>query len=116
MSTAFHPQMDGQMERMNRNMGQILRMAIWPDKKDWTEMVDMMEFALNSSVSSTMGYAPFELNGGYMPQIMTEIRNPKSTSKGIKEFAGRSLMNLAAAHNVIIEARMFQTFHINQRR
>ena len=76
----------------------------------------MMEFAINSSVSSTTGYAPFELNGGYMPQIMTEIRNPESMSKGIKEFAGRALMNLAAAHDAIIEARTFQTFHANRRR
>ena len=77
-------------------------------------MVDMMEFAINSSISASMGYAPFELNGGYMPQIMTELRNPETTNEGIKEFMGRALMHLAAAHNAIIEARTFQTFHANQ--
>ena len=69
MSTAFHPQMDGATEWANRSIGQILRMIINDDQKNWADKCPMVEFALNSSVSATTGFAPFKLNQGYMPQI-----------------------------------------------
>jgi hypothetical protein len=116
MSTSFHPQTDGQTERANRNIGQILRTAVRPDQKDWTEKIDMIEFAINSSVSATTGYAPFELNNGHMPRIMKDIPSAETTNKGIKEFAAQALTNIAAAHDAIIEARTFQAFHADQKR
>ena len=115
MSTSFHPQTDGQTERANRSIGQILRTMVRPDQKDWIEKIDMVEFAINSSVSATTGYTPFELNG-HMPRIMKEFRNTETTSRGIKEFAAQALMNVASAHDAIIESRTFQTFYTNQKR
>ena len=116
MSTSFHPQTDGQTERANRNIGQILRTAVRPDQKDWIEKIDMVEFAINSSVSKSTGYAPFELNNGYMPQMLKEFRDNGMTNKGIMEFAARAKTNIAAAHDAVIEARTFQTFHANKKR
>ena len=69
MSTAFNPQMDGTTEQANCSIGQILRLIINDDQKNWADKCPMVEFALNSSVSTTMGFAPFELNQGYMPQL-----------------------------------------------
>ena len=85
MSTAFHPQMDGATEWANRSIGQILRMIINDDQKNWADKCPMVEFVLNSNVSATMGFTPFELNQGYMPQIGM----PTSfdiTFKGVKQF------------------------------
>jgi hypothetical protein len=116
MSTLFHPQTDGQTERVNRSIGQILRTAVHPDQRDWIEKIDMVEFAINSSISASTGYAPFELNGGYMPQIMKEFPKEKIMSKRIREFAAQALINLASAHDAIIEARTLQMFYANQKR
>ena len=69
MSAAFHPQMYCTTEWANCSMGKILRMIINDDQKDWAAKCPMVEFMLNSSVSTTTGFAPFELNQGYMPQI-----------------------------------------------
>ena len=83
MSTAFHPQTDNATEQANRSIGQILRMIIDDDQKNWADKCPMVEFALNSSVSATTGFTPFELNQGYMPQI----RMPTSFDtmfKGVK--------------------------------
>jgi hypothetical protein len=99
-----------------RAAGQILRTAVRPDQKDWIEKIDMVEFAINSRVSTTTGYAPFELNNGYMPQMMKEFRNAETTSKGIKEFTAWTLQNIATTHNTIIEARAFQMLYANQKR
>ncbi|KAF9464046.1 hypothetical protein BDZ94DRAFT_1308298 [Collybia nuda] len=56
-----------------------------------------------------MKYAPFELNAGYMPAMIKEIRADDVILKGIRSFATQALQNLADAHNAIIEAQVFQT-------
>ena len=115
MSTAFHPQTDGSTERTNHSIGQILRTVVRDDQKDWAHKCPMVEFAMNSNVSSTMGFAPFELNQGYMPQ--TGIPTTVDTHfRGVKQFAEQARLNLLAAHDVIIENRVLQTFHANKKR
>jgi len=76
----------------------------------------MTEFAINASVSKTTRYAPFELNGGYMPSMLKEVRNNEGIVKGIKEFVLSALTNLADVHDAIIEARTFQMERANKRR
>jgi hypothetical protein len=116
MSTSFHPQTDGQTERANRNVGQIFRAVVWHDQKDWVDRVDMTEFTINASVSETTKYAPFKLNGGHMPSMIKELRSDEVIPKGIKAFVDQALQNLAEAHDLIIEARVFQTRNANTHR
>ena len=73
MLTAFHPQTDGVMEWANRSIAQILWTVVANDQKDWSSKCLMVEFAINSSVNATTGYAPFELNYGYMPWLGQHI-------------------------------------------
>ena len=40
------------------------------DQRDWAHKCPMVEFAMNSNVSSTTGFTPFELNHGYMPRVL----------------------------------------------
>jgi hypothetical protein len=116
MSTSFHPQTDGITERVNRSIGQILRSMVKADQKDWVEKCPMMEFALNSSINESTGYAPFELDGGYMPSMVREYPSDAKVSPGVREFADRALQHLSDAHDSLIEARVKQTFHANKHR
>ena len=114
VSTAFHPQMDGTTEQANHSIGQILRMIINDDQKNWADKFPMVEFALNSSVSTTTRFTPFELNQGYMPQIgMPTSFN--TTFKGVKQFALQVKWDLMAAHDVIIVNHVQQMFHANKK-
>ena len=81
--------------------------------KDWVDQVDMTEFVINASITETMKFAPFELNGGYMPSMIKEIRPDNAIPKGIRAFAETALQNLAEAHDAIIEAQVFQTNRAN---
>ena len=110
MSTS---QMDGQTEYANHNVGQIFHTIVHNNQTDWIDQVDLTEFTINSSVSGTTKYAPFELNNGYMPSMIHEIQSDNVAPKGIKDFAKQALQNLADAYNVIIEARVFQPHHAN---
>ena len=58
MSTIFHPQTDGATEQANRSITQILHTVVSNDQKDWSSKCPMVEFAINSSVNTTTGYAP----------------------------------------------------------
>ena len=85
MFTAFHPQMDGATERANRSIAQILQTVVDNDQTNWSEKCSMAEFAINSSVNATTGYAPLELNYGYMPRSGQHI-STSTTFKGVKQW------------------------------
>ena len=75
----------------------------------------MTEFMINMSMSETTQYALFKLNMGYMPLMIKEIQKSDIMVKGIRSFAADALQNLAAAHDVIIEARVIQTHIANKK-
>jgi len=86
MSTSFHPQMDGQTDCANQSVGQIFRTMVRHNQKDWVDRVDMTEFAINAGVSGTTRYAPFELNGGYIPSMIREFQFDSLIPKSIWSF------------------------------
>jgi hypothetical protein len=117
MSTAFHPETDGASERAIRSIAQILRAMIRPDQKDWYKKIPLVEFAINSSISKSTGFAPFELNYGYMPVLTNGLKkSTQQVPKGIKDLIDTARNNLMMAHDAIIESRVNQTFHANKRR
>jgi len=113
MSMSFHPQTDRQTECINRSVGQIFHTVVRPGQKNWVDRLNLTEFAINASISETTKYAPFELNGGYMPSMIKEIRTDGIIPKGIQTFAQQALQNLADVHNAIIESQVFQTHNAN---
>ena len=73
MSTTAHPQTDGQSERTNRTLLQILRHFVNNYGSDWTQHLPTVEFAINSSVLKSMTKAPFELVYRYLPRSLPPI-------------------------------------------
>lgn len=67
-STAFHPQTDGQTERVNQVLEQYLRHYCNDLQNDWTSYLDLAEFAYNNSVHTSTKFTPFEANYGYHPR------------------------------------------------
>jgi hypothetical protein len=65
MSTAFHPQTDGQTERANRTLEEQLRSYINDRQSDWDEHLSALELAFNNSKHASTGFTPFQLNAGH---------------------------------------------------
>ena len=117
MSTAFHPQMDGASECAIHITAQILHAMVQPDQHDWAKKVPMVKYALNSSISSSTGFVPFELNYGHIPIVMSCMdKGVMSSPPGVKDFMQQVLENLAMAHDAIIKSRVRQTYHANKRK
>ena len=67
MSTAYHPQTDGQTERMNRILEDYLRHFVAPNQNDWDDCLVHAEFAVNNAFQESIGASPFFLNYGQHP-------------------------------------------------
>lgn len=80
LSTAYHPQSDGQTERVNRILEQYLRCYVNSEQSNWTELLPMVQFSYNSQDHSSTGMSPFKANYGYYPswdiQQEEEAENP----------------------------------------
>ena len=64
LSTAFHPQSDGQTERFNQVLEQYLKCYVSNHQDDWVKWIKMAQFAYNNQDHSATGYSPFFVNFG----------------------------------------------------
>jgi len=69
LSTAFHPQTNGQTERVNQELEQYLRMFIDHRQEQWPEWLRTAKFAYNNKVHSSTKMLPFKANYGQDPRM-----------------------------------------------
>eukprot|EP00798_Chlamydomonas_sp_ICE-L_P001723 gene1723-biopygen14553 len=67
-STAFHPQTEGQTERMNRVIEDMIRHHVGPYHNDWDQSLALVEFAINNSWQEFIQNTPFRAYLGYDPR------------------------------------------------
>ena len=72
MSTSDHPETDGQTERVNRVLEEILRGYV-QSHTDWSEFLPMVEFAINDVVHASTTHATFFVNGLSHPRLLTHL-------------------------------------------
>ncbi|KAL5590159.1 uncharacterized protein BROUX77_007036 [Berkeleyomyces rouxiae] len=81
LSTAFHPQTDGQTERVNSILEQYLRGYTNYRQDNWADLLPLAEFSYNDSESSSTMLTPFFANHGFHPRSGRESL-PVSVEKG----------------------------------
>jgi len=69
MSTAYHPQTDGQTERLNSLLEQYLRSYINYNQDDWVSWLPLAEFAYNNSCHASIKDSPFRIVYGLDPRM-----------------------------------------------
>ena len=118
MSTAYHPQTDGQTERANRTIEQILRNYISYRQDDWDEHLTFAEFAYNNAVQSSTQISPFKLLLGQDPLLPADLLTQKETSHvpAAQEMIDSMATLLNAAKSNIQQAQQQQAKYANQRR
>ena len=77
LSTAYHPQTDGQTERLNRTLEQYLRCYVNYPQDNWVSLLPLAQFAYNSAVQESTGISPFYANYGFQPEI---YRTPREAT------------------------------------
>ncbi|QRW26782.1 Transposon Tf2-1 polyprotein [Rhizoctonia solani] len=68
-STAYHPQTDGQTERIQREVEVFIRMFGNHRQSNWVSLLPIAEFALNNLKQTSTGKSPFQICYGMNPQF-----------------------------------------------
>jgi hypothetical protein len=89
LSTAAHPQTDGQTERINQIVEQYLRHYINQLQDNWVELLPLAQFAYNSATTSTTKQSPFFAIYGYEPQAYYESLPDDTIAESAEQKATR---------------------------
>ena len=87
MSTAYHPQTDGQTERINGVIEQYLRNYVNYQQGDWVTLLPMAQFAYNNGENATTGMSPFYANYGRHLDIIGKPNNKEPEAPRAKTYA-----------------------------
>ena len=77
ISSAYHPQIDGQTERTHRTIEQILRAFVHKKHSDWYDYLPLAEFSYNNSKHASTSFTPFEALYGISPITPPTLLNPQ---------------------------------------
>jgi hypothetical protein len=107
MSSAFHPETDGNTERVNRVLEDMLRHYVDPTQANWDSLLPLVEFAINDSVHESVGSTPFVLNYGKRPQLPADLvlrgeESPGTASKSTNDTADNLTERI---HSVVSDAK-----------
>lgn len=80
LTTAYHPQADGQTEVLNHNLEVALRAYIGPSRNNWSELLDVLALSYNTNIHTATNFAPAYLLRGYHPLTGSRLRTEQ---KGI---------------------------------
>lgn len=82
MSSAYHPQTDGQSEAVNKSLEMYLRCFTFDNPKAWSKALNWAELWYNSSFHTSIGMTPFKaLYGRHPPMLTRYIASVTDTPK-----------------------------------
>lgn len=91
LSTAYHPQTDGQSERTIQTLEDMLRACVLEFDGSWDSHLPLIEFAYNNSYHSSIGMPPYEMLYGRRCRTPTCWLEP-----GEKQYAGPDIVQMTA--------------------
>ena len=94
----YHPQTNGQTERVNQSIEQYLHIYINYQQDDWESLLPLAQYVYNDTSHSATKRTPFFANFGYHPQFQTNlIRSMKVRDAAAKDF----VQELTVMHQVL---------------
>ena len=115
-STAYHPQTDGQSERMNREIERYLRTYISYHQDDWEEWLAIGEFAYNNGVHAATGHTPFYLNKGRHPRDHPDAPDYNDKVPAAEEFVKAAIAAREHAKIALAKAKEAMKRRVDKKR
>lgn len=86
MSSAYHPQSDGQTERVNQCLEAFLRCFVQGCPNQWVKWLHLAEFWYNTCYHSALGFSPFQVLYGHVPNHLGVDTAEHCESTDLKEW------------------------------
>lgn len=115
-STVYHPQTDGQTERINQELENYLRIFINHRQTDWPEWLPIAEFKYRNQIHSATGYSPFYLTHGHHANTGVETRK-EAANESARQFVDRMkrIQEEASAALVLTKETMKRSYDKHRR-
>jgi hypothetical protein len=115
MTTSGRASSNGKIERMHRDANAMMRQHVSEEQTNWASQVKQVQFAINTTVHSSTGYAPFALSRIQAPVgIPSWARAPGS--KAADELIQDAKQRLDKARDTLHKAQAYQTHSANKHR
>jgi transposase InsO family protein len=105
MSTAYHPQTNGQTEHVNQVLEGYLCIFTSRQQDDWDEFLPTGKFQYNNTIRSLTQQTPFMVNTGKHPRMGFEPQQPHSTLELANEFVEHMALGIEEAKVVLTKAK-----------
>jgi transposase InsO family protein len=96
LTTAYHPQSDGQTERVNQCVEMYLRCSVQDAPTTWKDWLPLAEIWYNSSFHTAIGCSPFKALYGYEANLGAVPTIPENTPSDVKEIVANRELHLEA--------------------
>ena len=103
LSTAYHPQTDGQTEIMNQYLDQRLCPFVNYYQDNWSELLPLMDYAQFTLPHSSTGMSPYEMLNGHLPCTSFDWQAPTEPTSATAELSQQRAKELATWMNKAIE-------------
>ncbi|KAL1274090.1 hypothetical protein QQF64_026904 [Cirrhinus molitorella] len=115
LTSGYHPQSNGQSERLNQEIIRFLRSYCQQHQADWSRFLMWAEYAQNSLIKPATGLTPFKCILGYQPPLFPWSGEPYDLPS-VTAWLQRSEETWDRAHTHLLHAVRQQAHQANQRR
>ena len=114
-STAYHPQTDGQTERVNQELEMYIRMFCNHHQNDWDELLPSTEFAAANHIHSSTQVTPFIADTGQNPRMGFEP-SVNIADEDVVAFRDQMETSLEEAQAALSKAQAKYVLYYNRQR
>jgi hypothetical protein len=112
MSTAYHPQTNGQTEHINQVLEGYLCILTSQRQDNWDDLLPSGEFHYNNSVHSSTQQTPFMVDTRRHPHMGFEPQQLRSTLESVNEFVERMALGIEEAKAALTKAKDEYTMYL----
>ncbi|KAJ3701343.1 hypothetical protein LUZ61_005048 [Rhynchospora tenuis] len=105
LSTSYHPQTDGQVERVNQCVEAYLRSMVFQQQKKWVRWVPLAEYWYNTNFHSSIHTTPFKALYGYDPPVLALGSAPRCSVESVNEMLRQRQQMLSSLKSQLIKAQ-----------
>jgi hypothetical protein len=113
---AYHPQTDGQTERVNQELEGYLHIFTSQRQDNWDDLLPLGRFSHNNHVHSSTQQTPFMLDTGRHPRMGFEPHRLRSKPESVNKFTEHMAQGLEEARSAIAKAKDEYAMYYNRRR